>query len=154
MLDRISGRMGYPEFERVADGMIARWKYWLAAKGGALIEDTANGTTYLQVRGPAYLGVALVAFHPNKDTPGTDKSKEARAVYLERPAEAGAIVLPDPSIAPWVEDLLTWWCGFPLAAKDDDVDSASQINMRWTLQENRGASALDDFARELGLAGW
>src|SRR5690606_14170567 len=82
VLDRISGRMGYPEFERVADGMIARWKHWLAAKGGALIEDTANGTTYLQVRGPAYLGVALVAFHPNKDTPGTDKSKEARAVYL------------------------------------------------------------------------
>lgn len=154
VLDRISSRMGYPEFERAADGMIARWKYWLAAKGGALIEDTANGTTYLQVRGPAYLGVALVAFHPNKDTPGTDKSKEARAVYLERPAEAGAIVLPDPSIAPWVEDLLTWWCGFPLAAKDDDVDSASQINMRWTLQESSGASALDDFARELGLAGW
>lgn len=150
VLDRVAGRMGYPEFERAADGMIAKWKHWLASKGGVLVEDTANGTTYLQVRGPTYLGVPLIAFSPTRDTPGQDKSKGARAVYLERAAEAGAIVLPAPEVAPWGEDLLTWWCAFPLGAHDDDVDSASQLNMRWTLQESGGGSALDAIAAELG----
>lgn len=153
LLDRVAGRMTYPEFERTLDAFILKWRHWLARKGGAYIEDTANGTTYLQVRGGSFEGVPLIPFSPTKDTPGSDKSKEARAVYLERPAEAGTIWIPDRSIAPWIDDVLMWWCGFPSAKHDDDVDAASQINMRWTLQSGRGRSALDALAEELGF-GW
>lgn len=134
VLDRVCDRMGYPEFRTALDALIAKWRAHLVRRGGALIEDTANGTTYMQERGPAYLGVPLIAFHPNKDTPGDDKGKGARATYLERDAEARAIILPDPSIAPWVGDMVTWWCAFPLGRFDDDVDAASQLLMRWMLQ--------------------
>lgn len=147
MLDRITDRMGYPEYERAMDGIIEKWRPYLSGAittfpGGALIEDTANGTTYMQVRGASYSGVALVPFHPSTDTPGKDKGKGARAVYMERDAESGAIVLPAPSVAPWVEDVITWWCAFPVGAHDDDMDAGSQILMRWSVAHD-DAIALD-----------
>lgn len=137
LLDRKAERVGYPGFERLLDDTIGRWATAIVRTGGgALIEDTANGTTYLQVRGSSYMGVALIPFHPNKDTPGTDKSKGARATYLERAAESGGIILPEASIAPWVDEVLTWWCAFPRGKHDDDVDAASQLLMRWALDES------------------
>lgn len=137
LLDRVTDRMGYPEYEQAMDAVLARWCHYITrtGTGGALIEDTANGTTYLQVRGPSHLGVNLIGFDPTRDTPGKDHGKGARAVYLERAGESGAIVLPSGEVAPWVEDLLTWWCAFPLGKHDDDVDAASQLLMRWTLAD-------------------
>ena len=134
LLARHAERWGYPEFERALDAILVYWRAPLSRGGGILIEDTANGATYLQVRGPIYLGVPLVAFTPGQ-TPGKDKSKGARAVYLERAAESGAIVLPDEAMCPWVGAVVTWWCAFPLGKHDDDVDAASQILMRWALSE-------------------
>lgn len=142
LLDRIADRMGYPEFERALDGLIAKWSRWLV-RGGVLIEDTANGTVYLQVRGPVYLGVALVDFSPSRDTPGADCGKAARATYLERASEAGGVIMPDAAVAPWGEDVIAWWCAFPLGAHDDDVDAASQILMRWALGAVAPASTFD-----------
>lgn len=152
MLDRVAGRMGYPDFELALDGVISRWRSWLSAKGGVLVEDTANGTTYLQVRGSIFMGCSLIPFHPSADTPGSDKSKEARATYLERAAEAGAIWLPAPEVATFaVEDVVTWWCAFPRGTHDDDVDAASQLLMRWAVQDRpRGRSTMD-FAHALGM---
>lgn len=145
VLDWASGRMEYPEFERRLLGLIETWKGPLRQKGGVLIEDTANGTTFLQVHGPEVDGVPLVAFHPNTDTPGHDKSKNARAVYLERPAAAGGILLPEAHVVDWnPERLLDFWCAFPKGKHDDPVDTASQINMRWTLQESEPAEDVFD----------
>lgn len=139
MLDRRAERLDYPEYEAMMDGMIAKWAPFIRERGGgALIEDTANGTTYMQCRGSSYLGVPLIAFRPNRDTPGTDKSKGARSTYYERAAESGEIILPDPAIAPWVEDHLLWVVAFPQGAHDDDVDTASQLHMRWTLYGGGG----------------
>lgn len=144
VLGRATERMGYPEFEQCMDGLIERWKPFITRGGGVYIEDTANGSTYLQVRRPRF--PFLVDFSPTRDTPGKDKSKGARAVYLERAAESQAIVLPDPSIAPWVEELLACWCAFPEGAHDDDVDAASQIVMRWAVADGAaGGSGLDFF---------
>lgn len=145
MLDRIAGKMGYPEFERAMDGMISKWAPALREKGGVLIEDTVNGATYLQVRGPSHEGVPLIAFSPTRDTPGKDKGKPARATYLVRAAESRAIILPSPIGCPWVEDVIAWWCAFPMGSHDDDVDAASQLMMRWTLEENEGESFFDLF---------
>lgn len=144
-LDRRAERMDYPEYESMMDGMIAKWAPFLREKGGVLIEDTANGATYLQVRGSEYMGVPLIKFDPTRDTPGKDKSKGARAKYLERAAESGGIVLPDPTVAPWVEDMLGWWLAFPKGAHDDAVDTASQLMMRWTIEESPDAGGWSSF---------
>lgn len=140
LLDRRCERVGYPGFERILDNILNKWQYPLRMKGGALIEDTANGTTYLQIHGGSRFGVPLIPFHPNKDTPGTDKSKHARATYLERDAEAGNIILPDSRAAAWVDDVIAWWTAFPRGKNDDDVDAASQLLMRWAV---RGDAVID-----------
>jgi len=146
LLDRVTERMTYPVFERTMDDIHERWKTW---RTGSLIEDTANGTTYLQCRRATT--PVLVAFHPSSDTPGKDKSKAARAIYIERAGEAAQIILPCPSLAPWVEELIATLVGFPFAARDDDVDAASQIIMRWSLAAQNGVS-YDAFYAGLGLS--
>lgn len=139
LLDRITDRMTYPEYERAMDGVIERWKRWLVQGGGVLIEDQANGTTYMQMRANHYW--FLHDFQPTRDTQGRDKSKGARFIFLERAAASGAIVLPDPSVMPDVEAVVSQWCAFPAVANDDDCDAASQLLMRWALQDE----ADDDF---------
>jgi predicted phage terminase large subunit-like protein len=135
LLDRRTERMGYPEFEDALDGMIAKWRPFIVrTAGGALIEDTANGTTYLQVRAHNS-PVPLVGFSPVRDTPGSDSSKTARAIYLQRACEALQVVLPDASVMPTVEEVVICWTAFPSGLHDDDVDAASQIVMRWMLGE-------------------
>lgn len=145
LLDRICERMTYPVFEQAMDDLHDKWSSW---RTGSLIEDTANGTTYLQCRDGVRGG--LIDFHPNRDTPGKDKSKGARAVYIERAGEARQIVLPHSSMAPWVEGFIASICSFPHGLHDDDVDAASQIIMRWVLAEAGGAS-YDSFYAGLGM---
>jgi predicted phage terminase large subunit-like protein len=53
-------------------------------------------------------------------------SKEARAAVMQPYAEAGSIYLPDPSIAPWIEEWIYEHLVFPNGTNDDWVDSASQ----------------------------
>jgi len=125
LLARRHERLTYPEYERIMDALVTEWR-----PHGVLVEDTANGTTYLQYRQSKIHN--LIAFHPNQ-TPGSDKSKAARAIYIERAAEADQIELPDPAQHPWVEEWLHFICNFPAAAHDDDVDATSQILMRWSL---------------------
>ena len=62
-----------------------------------------------------------------------DGSKEARAHAVAPFVEAGNVWLPDPSIAPWVEDFLAEVCSFPMAAHDDQVDAMSQALARMFL---------------------
>jgi predicted phage terminase large subunit-like protein len=145
LLDRVADQMDYPTYERTMNDLIAKWAPVLREKGGVLIEDTANGATYLQVCGPAVDGVPLIDVSPTRDTPGKDKGKPARANYLIRSGESRAIVLPSASRCPWVEDVIAWWCAFPLGTHDDDVDAASQLMMRWTLQTSDGESYFDMF---------
>ena len=145
LLDRVCERMTYPTYEQTMDDLHNKWSNW---RTGSLIEDTANGTTYLQCRRATV--PVLIPFHPNSDTPGKDKSKGARAVYIERAGEAGQIVLPDARQAPWVEAFVAAITSFPYGSHDDDVDAASQLIMRWLLESSQGQS-YDNFYRGLGL---
>lgn len=131
LLDRRHERMTYPEYELAMDGMIALWAPRTMGQFGVLVEDTANGTTYLQCRAGKVPN--LIPFHPSTDTPGADKSKAARAIYLERAAEAGQVLLPSADVAPWVEEWVHEVITFPGGAHDDDVDASSQLHMRWTV---------------------
>ena len=142
LLDRLCGRFSYPEFKRALDGLHEKWRW---CRSGTLIEDHANGSNYLQEREGEITG--LVAFDPLSHTPGKDRSKAARAIYVERASEAKQVYLPDPSlsseIAVWVEEWLLWVCAFPGGAHDDDVDAASQLIMRWEIEAREGGSLTD-----------
>ena len=143
LLDRIYKRMNSIDYFNAMDGMVAKWaEHIRRTSGGVLVEDTANGTNYLDAREPAYLVCHMVRFHPNKNTPGPDKSKGARARYYERAAESGAIVLPSPEVAHWVGDYVENIVSFPLGAHDDDMDASSQLMMRWTLEDQSGGWAV------------
>ncbi len=153
LLDRMFEQMTYPTFERSLDGLYHKWRSLVppSIRICVLIEDTANGGTYLQVKKGKI--PFLFAFNPG-ETPGKDKSKIARSVYHERAAESGLILLPDPSVAPWIEDLLAWWAAFPFGKYDDDEDAASQFFMRRELEMgNRQHSAVDMFASDLHSMG-
>ena len=152
LLDRIARPMGIVEFDRTLDGVIEVWAPALATKGGCLIEDAANGTSYLETRAGQHRGVTLRAFRPSRDTPGTDKSKAARGQYVVKAAAAGRIVLPSPTVAPWVLQYRERLLGWP-AVGADDMDAASQRIMLWQLEESQPLppSLLDRFGGSFGL---
>lgn len=82
-----------------------------------VVEDKANGP-------------AVVSFL-RKEVPGmvefTPKgSKEERAISVTPYFEAGNIYFPDPSIAPWVKDLIEDLLRFPKARYKDTVDALVQ----------------------------
>src|SRR5262249_35166553 len=79
--------------------------------------DKANGSAVIDDLKSAVGG--LVPVKP-------EGGKEARAAVVQPYAEAGNIYLPDPSIAPWVEDYIAEFQNFPKGAHDDQVDATSQ----------------------------
>src|SRR5262249_39015160 len=81
------------------------------------VEDKANGSAVIDDLKSAVGG--LVPVQP-------EGGKEARAAVVQPYAEAGNIYLPDPSIAPWVEDYIAEFQNFPNGAHDDQVDATSQ----------------------------
>lgn len=146
LLDRVTERMGLPEFEAVMGDLWNKWgPHVRRSRGGVLVEDAANGSAYLQTHHRQIPN--LIGFHPSRDTPGRDKSKGARALYLARAAEAGQVRLPAGQA--WVSDWLATIMAFPVGAHDDDVDAASQLHMRWTLSEGAPAGLSDGDAEEL-----
>lgn len=83
-----------------------------------LIEDKANGTAIVDSLMTKVSGVIAV-------TP--EGGKEARANVLEAPVEAGQWYLPEG--APWVDDFISEFAGFPTGARDDQVDATSQAEI-------------------------
>lgn len=98
-----------------------------------LIEDKANGPAIISMLKNKVSGI--IAVEP-------EGSKEARLQAIAPDVEAGNIVLPDPSIAPWIADWIEEVVNFPNAANDDRVDSFSQAI--WRLRTNAGASFTTD----------
>ncbi len=127
-LARLAGRWDYPEFEQHLRGFNSHWNAVVpGGLSGCLIEDQANGTTYIQFNKETS-EVPLVDFQPSRDTPGKDKSKPARKTYIERAAEGAQLLLPDSQLCPWVEEWITNICG---ESRWDDSDSCSQLFIRW-----------------------
>jgi predicted phage terminase large subunit-like protein len=82
-----------------------------------LVEDKANGSAIIDTLKSEISSV--VAIKP-------DVSKEARLSAVSAQFEAGNVYLPDPSIAPWIEDYIEELLTFPNAQYDDQADSTSQ----------------------------
>lgn len=82
-----------------------------------LVEDKANGPAIISALRKEIAGIVPVE---------TDGSKYARFESISPQFESGNIYLPDPSIAPWVNDYIEELVSFPNAQNDDQVDATSQ----------------------------
>jgi predicted phage terminase large subunit-like protein len=89
-----------------------------------LIEDKANGTAAIQTLTRELPGV--IAVNPLG-------GKESRAQAILPYHAAGNLILPHPSIAPWVGQLVEWAAAFPHAKVDDPVDAMTQ-GVLWLLR--------------------
>lgn len=135
LLDQVRGRMTYPETRRALLDLVARWPRAVLK----LVEEKANGAALIDDLRMHVHG--LVAYDPKV-------SKEARAQVIAPLFEAGNVLLPDASIAPWVGEFVEEFISFPNALHDDQVDATSQLLLRWSGEE--GQSAVEDIKREFG----
>jgi len=110
VLDMVRDRMSFPSACQAVVALSAKWKN--AHK--KIVEDKANGSPIVDTLKKSISGLVLV-------TPTKDKVFRANAVSPD--VEAGNVYLPDPSIAPWVNDFINELCSFPYAPHDDIVDA-------------------------------
>lgn len=87
-----------------------------------LVEDKANGPAVIQMLGKKVPG--LIPVNP-------EGGKIVRAQAITPFFEAGNVHLPDPSIAPWIDDYMEQLLSFPKGKHDDRVDSTSQALNRF-----------------------
>lgn len=105
-----------------------------------IIEDKVNGPAIINTLKNKISG--LIPFNPKT-------SKEQRVAAVSPQIEAGNVYLPDPSIAPWINDFIEECSKFPFGAHDDQVDAAVQALLR--LSEQTSGKFLDhmEHSREI-----
>lgn len=124
LLDQVRKRMGLPATIRAVRELTDAWPE--AHK--KLIEDKANGPAIIQTLRDEIPG--LIAVDPQGD-------KVARARAVSPTIESGNVYLPHPSIAPWVEKLITEATTFPNGTFKDQVDTMTQALIRMMADEKR-----------------
>lgn len=80
-----------------------------------LVEDKANGSAIISTLRHEMAGI--IGVNPKG-------GKEARVHAVASAIESGHVYVPED--APWLEDYLDQWVGFPAVAHDDMVDSSTQ----------------------------
>lgn len=121
LLDQVRGRWDAPETIRQFKALSAKWPQAVLK----IVEDKANGPAVI-----ALLRHEIPGIVPEEP----QGSKTARAQAVAPLAEAGNVVLPDPSIAPWVGDFVEECAAFPNGSHDDQVDQFTQGVNRLVLQ--------------------
>lgn len=120
LLDRVHDRADFTATLSAIRTLTAKWPQAVAV----LIEDKANGPAVITTLKDEISG--LIAVNP-------EGGKEARLRAISPLFEARNVYVPDPTIAPWVHDVIEEWCAFPFARHDDDVDAMSQALLRLRL---------------------
>jgi predicted phage terminase large subunit-like protein len=131
LLDQVRARMSFVETCHAVKVLSARWPQ----AAGKYIEDKANGPAVISALRRTVPG--LIPVEP-------DGSKAARASAVSPFAEAGNVWLPDPTLAPWVDELVEECAGFPNAANDDQVDALSQALTRLLLMPYLAGVVFED----------
>lgn len=127
LLARIHDRMNFPTAQQAVKNLAA-----IPPQAPAkLVEDKANGSAII-----ASLRSIVAGLIPVEPQGG----KQARAAAVSPFIEAGNAYLPDPEIAPWIEEFIAECAAFPLALYDDDVDAMSQALARLLLNGPRKRS--------------
>lgn len=126
--DLVHRRMEFSVQRQAALALARKWpevRCWLIEKkaNGAAILDTLR-RPYIDATGERDNG--LVGLVPVNPTEG----KIARAHAVSAIVEGGHMVLPHPSIAPWVTRYIDELVSFPTGAHDDMVDMTTQALRR------------------------
>lgn len=112
LLDRVCRRMTASETARALFDLAERYPHT-----AIYIEDKANGPAIVD-----FFGAELTALTPWDPGSASKVSRAQAKAYL---FEAGRVLLPPDSIAPWAAEYATALQRFPLAKHDDDVDATS-----------------------------
>lgn len=128
LLDMVHRRMEFSTQRQAALALARKWpevRCWLIEKkaNGAAILDTLR-RPYVDATGERDSG--LVGLVPVVPTEG----KVARAHAISAIVEGGHVLLPHPSIAPWVTRYIDEMVSFPTGSHDDMVDMTTQALRR------------------------
>lgn len=121
LIDQIRDRIGFTDSIAAIRQMTAKHSRALEK----LVEDKANGSAIIDTLKKQIPGI--VAIKP-------EGSKESRLSAVEPYFHAGNIILPDPSIMPWVKDYIEELVNFPNAPQTDQVDATTQALLRFKLR--------------------
>lgn len=113
LIYRLKERLGFAATVQAVRATRAQFPQTIAV----LIEDKANGPAVIETIQGEIPGV--LAIEP-------EGGKIARAYAIQPQHEAGNLFLPDPTIAPWVNEYLTELTAFPGAPNDDEADATTQ----------------------------
>jgi len=128
LIDQIVGRKGFAATITAIASLLGKYP----KIGAILIEDAANGPAVIET-----LKARLPGVIPRSAAGG----KEARAHAISPRFEAGDILIPHPSYAPWVADYVRELCGFPRGANDDQVDQTTHY-LAWRTERKGGLDRL------------
>lgn len=131
LLDVFRERLEFPALKKKAIELFQRFNPRII-----LIEDRASGTSLIQELKGKGLGIKAIE-------PVADKVTRMSAQSVK--IEAGKVHIPDQ--APWFAAFKAELLQFPNGAKDDQVDSLSQL-LQWTSDRTKNR------ARVVKLKGW
>lgn len=114
VVERYRKKAGFGETERAV-----QQQYDDMRPDEIIIEDKANGSAVIETLTAKIPGV--IAVEPKG-------GKEARAAIMVPKVEAGNWYLPEG--APWLDEWIDEFAGFPRGKHDDQVDMASQVEAR------------------------
>ena len=135
LLDQVHKRLGFTDTLTAFAALAARWPQ----SSRKLVESAANGEAVIDSFKGKIPGIVPVK---------PRESKYARASAVSPFIEAGNVLLPDANVTLFdVESFIEEASGFPNAAHDDQIDSASQALAELFL-DGTGAQAWIDWARK------
>lgn len=139
LIDQVRDNMDFPATIMAILALTAKHPKTLTK----IVEDKANGPAVI-----ATLQTRVQGIIPVK--PEGDKVSRASAVTAT--IEAGNVHLPDPSIAPWVNDFINECSAFPHGAFDDQVDTMSQALLRLSFYNAGPQESAEELTDAFGIA--
>lgn len=137
LLDQIRGKWDAPRTAREVRDFARRTKAF-----GVFVEDKANGPAIVSMLRGVLPGI-------REWSPGRS-SKEERAAAVSYLYEAGSVLVPPDSAAPWLEGYVSELTQFPRGAHDDQVDAST---MALLILHNGKAQRVQNGLKALAAAG-
>lgn len=118
LIDQVRGQWDFTETVAQVRALTAKWP--IATR--KLIEKKANGQAVIDTVSSEIQGIIPII---------PDASKESRLIACQPIYEAGNVLYPQSSDAPWIDEHISEMISFPNAKHDDRVDAESQALNYW-----------------------